>query len=124
MDDVRAALFGLDGFEVLDAVETADGLLEVTVEMIDPVLGCPECGTPAGRSRGRPVVCLRDVCSAGRHVRVSWRKHRNECPDPDCDRRSYTKDYALELFGGTGWEVISISPPGPYIQHHIVCRPV
>lgn len=94
MDDVRAVLFGLDGFAVLDAVETAGGVLMVTVETIDPVLGCPECGTPAGRSRGRPVVCLRDVCSAGRRVRVWWRKHRNECPDRDCDRRSFTEQHA------------------------------
>jgi Transposase and inactivated derivatives len=94
VDEVRSVLFGLEGFDVLDAVETADGRLVVTVETTDPVLACPECGTPAGRSRGRPVVALRDLCSAGRRVRVWWRKHRNECPDADCDRRSFTEQHA------------------------------
>ena len=93
MDEVGSVLLGLECSDVLDAVETADGLLEVTVETIDPVLGCPECGAPAGRSRGRPVVGLRDMSSAGRRVRVWWRKHCNECPDVDCDRRSFTEQH-------------------------------
>lgn len=92
MDDVRAVLFGLEGFEVLDAVEGPEGL-EVTVQTVGRVLGCPSCGTPAGPSRGRPKVRLRDVCSAGRRVRVWWQKQRRRCPDPDCDRRSFTEQH-------------------------------
>jgi hypothetical protein len=70
VDDVRAALFGLDGFEVLDAVETADGLLEVTVETIDPVLGCPECGTPVGA--GNPSCGCRKYIAAALSVVSSY----------------------------------------------------
>ena len=77
VDEVRAVLFGLEGFEVLHAVEDDDGTLVVLVETIDPVLGCPDCGAPAGLSRGRPLVALRDLTSAGRRVLVWWRKHRN-----------------------------------------------
>ena len=93
MDEVRAVLFGLEGFEVLDAFEHDDGTLTVSVETVDPVLGCPDCGTPAGLSRGRPLVALRDMTSAGRRVRVWWRKRRHECPDRDCARGSFTEQH-------------------------------
>jgi SAM-dependent methyltransferase len=36
----------------------------------------------------------------------------------------YTEEYARELVAGTGWEVLSLSPPDVHIQHHIVCVPV
>lgn len=93
MDEVRSVLFGMDGFEVLDAREGDDGVLEVDVETIDPVLGCPSCGAPAGASRGRPKVKLRDVTSAGRRVLVWWAKRRHRCPDPDCERYSFTEQH-------------------------------
>ena len=35
----------------------------------------------------------------------------------------YQRDYAVELFEGTGWEIETINPPERYIQHYIVCRP-
>jgi SAM-dependent methyltransferase len=36
----------------------------------------------------------------------------------------YTEEYARELLEGTGWRVLSLSPPDVHIQHHIVCAPV
>jgi len=90
VDDVRAVLFGLDGFAVIDAAETDEGLV-VMVETVDPVLGCPSCGSPAGQSKDRPKVKLRDVCSAGRRVKVIWVKHRRKCPDDDCERETFTE---------------------------------
>lgn len=36
----------------------------------------------------------------------------------------YSKEYAHELIEGTGWEVLSLSEPDAYIQHHFVCAPV
>jgi SAM-dependent methyltransferase len=41
-------------------------------------------------------------------------------------RARYTKDYAIELVDGTGWEIEAIHPPHPkgYIQHYMVCHPV
>ena len=66
MDEVRSVLFGLEGFDVVDAVETADGLGEVWVETTDPVLGCPSCGTPAGRSSRCGISARRVVvCASG-----------------------------------------------------------
>lgn len=93
MDEVKSLLFGMPGFEVIGARENANGVLEVDVETIDPALGCPSCGTPAGGSRGRPKVKLRDVNSAGRMVLVWWAKRRHLCPDPDCGRYSFTEQH-------------------------------
>lgn len=93
MDQSSDVLFGLDGFTVLAARETNDGVLVVEVETIDGQLACPECGTAAGGSKGRAWVRLVDVCSAGRRVIVWWWKRRRFCPDPDCDRRSFTEQH-------------------------------
>lgn len=35
----------------------------------------------------------------------------------------YSESYARELIQGTGWTVLSLSPPGKYIQHHFLCAP-
>ena len=36
----------------------------------------------------------------------------------------YSREHALELIEGTGWEVLSVSDPDVHLQHHIVCAPV
>jgi len=36
----------------------------------------------------------------------------------------YTREHALELIEGTGWEVQCVLPPDRHLQHHIVCTPV
>lgn len=35
----------------------------------------------------------------------------------------YSREYAFELIGGTGWKVEDLLMPNPYVQHHFVCRP-
>jgi SAM-dependent methyltransferase len=35
----------------------------------------------------------------------------------------YSEPYARELVDGSGWEVLELSPPDVYIQHHFVCKP-
>jgi SAM-dependent methyltransferase len=35
----------------------------------------------------------------------------------------YSETYARELIEGTGWRVVSLSPPDAYIQHHFACAP-
>jgi SAM-dependent methyltransferase len=53
-------------------------------------------------------------------------------PEPFCNldpRRPllhavYSEQYARELIEGTGWELVTLSPPELHIQHHIVCVPV
>lgn len=36
----------------------------------------------------------------------------------------YSSGYARELIEGTGWEVLDLSPPEEFLQHHFVCAPV
>lgn len=48
----------------------------------------------------------------------------DEVPDQPLLIARYSRDYALELVDGTGWEVVELHPPEPYIQHYMVCRPV
>jgi SAM-dependent methyltransferase len=36
----------------------------------------------------------------------------------------YSRQHALELIDGTGWEVVELSDPEELVQHHIVCRPI
>lgn len=48
----------------------------------------------------------------------------DEVPETPLLRARYDKDFALELIAGTGWEIVSVHPPEPHIQHYIVCRPV
>jgi Methyltransferase domain len=36
----------------------------------------------------------------------------------------YSREHALELIEGSGWEVVSVSPPSLKLQHHIVCAPI
>ncbi len=35
----------------------------------------------------------------------------------------YSRELALELVDGTGWEVLRVDPPNAYMQHQITCRP-
>jgi SAM-dependent methyltransferase len=35
----------------------------------------------------------------------------------------YSRRRALELIEGTGWRLVSVSPPDEHLQHHIVCEP-
>ncbi len=82
----HTSLFGLDGFPLIDAAETDDAVLRVFAETISPVLGFASCRSLPGRSKGRPKVRLREVCSAGRNVQVAW-------PNGDCERRSSTEQH-------------------------------
>lgn len=93
MDEVTQVLFGMDGFAVLGAViDPLDGELEVLVETICPARGCPGCGA-IGQIKQRPVVSVRDATSAGRRVRVRWKKRRWVCLEPTCERSSWTEQH-------------------------------
>ena len=45
-------------------------------------------------------------------------------PDEPLKVALYNRGYAHALVEGTGWEIVEEHPPEPYIQHHLVCRPV
>ena len=83
------AVLGLEGFALRAAIEE-DGELWLAVERTATVVGCAGCGTRA-RSKGRPVVEVRDMAFGGRPVRLVWRKRRWRCPDPDCEVATWTE---------------------------------
>jgi SAM-dependent methyltransferase len=35
----------------------------------------------------------------------------------------YSRRHAIELIDGTGWDLLSVSPPDVHLQHHILCAP-
>lgn len=36
----------------------------------------------------------------------------------------YSEAHARELIEGTGWRVVRLNDPGPYVQHSFLCEPV
>ena len=83
------ALLGLDGFRVLDVTETPDELV-VTVESVDQVVGCGQCGVRA-EAQDRMPIDIRDLTCFGRPARLMWIKRRWRCTDADCDARTWTE---------------------------------
>jgi len=61
--------------------------------------------------------------------RARHRRSREPVPFPDVSptsrssSRMYSREHALELVEGTGWQVIDVFPPDVHLQHHIVCAP-
>lgn len=89
-DGSAAALwFGATGFEVLEV--GVDGIeLTVAVETTATAVGCSRCGTRAV-PKDRRWVTLRDAPAGARPVRVRWRKRIWQCPEPDCEVRTWTE---------------------------------
>ena len=82
-------LLGLDGFRVLEVVETAVEVI-VTVETTADFTGCRRCGVRA-EAQDRRRVHIRDLPCFGRPARLVWIKRRWRCPDTDCDARTWTE---------------------------------
>lgn len=45
-------------------------------------------------------------------------------PDKPLQWALYSREYALELMEGTGWQVEKLCMPNALAQHHFICRPV
>jgi transposase len=95
MDDdttsLCAALFGLAGFEVL-AVADAAGELELLVQTIADLVGCPTCGAVA-RAKDRRPTWVRDLPIGGRPVVLCWWKRVWSCPYSACEQRTWTEQH-------------------------------
>ncbi len=93
MDDdatsLPATMLGLAGFEVLAAGEYG-GELELLVQTVETVAGCPVCGVVA-RPHGRRTHLVRDIPAAGRPVLLGWRKRLWRCAEPECAKRTWTR---------------------------------
>ena len=86
---MTAALIGMDGFEVL-AAAAAGGELELLVQTIADLVGCPSCGAVA-RAKDRRPTWVRDLPVAGRPVVLCWVKRIWCCPHPLCEQRTWTE---------------------------------
>ena len=95
MDDdatgLPATMLGLAGFEVLAAGEYG-GELELLVQTVETVAGCPVCGVVA-RPHGRRTHLVRDIPAAGRPVLLVWRKRLWRCAEPECAKRTWTETH-------------------------------
>lgn len=85
-----SALLGLDGFVVLAHVEH-DGELWLLVETTSERAGCPACGVRAV-GHGRREVKVRDLPVAGRPVVLVWRKRTWVCPEPRCEKGTWSEE--------------------------------
>jgi hypothetical protein len=83
------ALLGMDRFVVL-VMDRIEGECWLLVETTATVAGCPDCGVQA-IGHGRSSVQVRDLPNGSGPVRLVWRKRRWKCPDPDCDRTTFTE---------------------------------
>jgi transposase len=83
------ALLGLDGFRVLDVVETADELV-IGIETTAAIAWCAACGTRA-EAHDRMPIEVRDLPCFGRPARLVWRKRRWRCREDACDARTWTE---------------------------------
>jgi transposase len=83
------ALLGLDGFRVLEVVET-DAEVVITVETTADVVGVLALWR-ARRGQGQDDHRHRDLGCFGRPARLRWIKRRWRCVEPDCDARTWTE---------------------------------
>lgn len=83
-------LFGRDEFDVVDAVETDDGVMQVEVRIARPEAPCLDCGTFTSRVNQYRTQRVKDGLSFERPTVLVWRKRRFRCDTPGC-RKSFTK---------------------------------
>jgi SAM-dependent methyltransferase len=111
---------------------TPDGTLIFSLLIIDAAHPSPwEQAIRHHLNHDDPRVRARAAAAVDRALQRSAREGQDprfvdEIPGRPLERARYTRDYAIELVEGTGWEIEAIHPPHPkgYIQHYMVCRPV
>jgi transposase len=85
-------LFGVEGLQVTDADEGADGTLEVwAVTDYPAAAACPGCGTVSRRVHETVVTRPRDVRRAGDALDLRWVKYRRKCENQQCPRKTFTE---------------------------------
>lgn len=89
---VAARMLGLEGFVVVMAGEYG-GELELLVETIEMVTGCPSCGVVA-TSHARRAHLVRDVPAAGRPVVLVWNKRVWRCSERLCSKRTWSETHS------------------------------
>ena len=86
---VLELLVGLPEMSVL-GVDTSGPVVELHVEKLARVVGCPTCGVVAQFKGWREVVLI-DLPAFGKPTRLHWHKRRWRCADSDCAMGSWTE---------------------------------
>jgi transposase len=81
---------GLPEVSVL-GVFTRSTHLDLHVETLATVVGCPTCGVPANFKGWREVVLV-DLPAFGTPAKLHWHKRRWRCADADCPKGSWTEE--------------------------------
>jgi len=85
-------LFGVEGLQVTDADEGADGTVEVwAVTDYPAAAACPGCRMVSGRVHETVVTRPREVRRAGDVVDLRWVKVRRKCENQQCPRKTFTE---------------------------------
>lgn len=85
--EILEALVGLKDVRVVHYQRRASDV-ELCVEQVVSDVRCPECDRRA-RVKERPLVTYVDLPVYGFPMRLTWKKHRMECPHDDCVRRTW-----------------------------------
>lgn len=102
----------------------SDGRLVFSVFLNDPEHPSPiALAIEANLRSDDPAVVAATKAGIERITAAKDRGFLDEIPEEPLLQARYDKDYALELFDGTGWEVLAVNPPGQYIQHSMICHP-
>ena len=102
-----------------------DGRLVFSVFLNDPEHASPiALAIGANLRSDDPAVVAQAEAAIARTQAAKDRGFVDEIPEKPLMQARYDKDFALELFDGTDWEVLAVYPPGRYIQHSMICRPV
>lgn len=94
MVEDTSRLLGLAGLAVVGVADGPDGPVVDVITADEQARQCPECGTPARRSKGQRVTRPRDLPVGGRRPSLRWCKRRWRCDEPACGRGSFTEAVA------------------------------
>jgi SAM-dependent methyltransferase len=104
---------------------TPDGRLVFSLFLDDPDHSSPYAeAVEAALASDDPDVVAEARAAVARVLATKDRGFTDAIPERPLLQARYERDFALQLLDGTDWEVLSIQPPGRYIQHSMVCRPV
>ncbi|MGB9112273.1 MAG: ISL3 family transposase [Acidimicrobiales bacterium] len=92
--EILQALVGLKDVRVLHYKRRGPDV-ELLIEQVVGDVRCPSCRGHT-EVKERPVVTYIDLPVYGTPMRLSWKKHRMRCVEPDCERRSFVlKDHRI-----------------------------
>jgi transposase len=85
--EIIQALVGLKDVRVLRYQRTGREV-ELVIEQVIGTARCPSCNGVA-QVKERPIVRYVDLRVYATPMRLAWKKHRMQCPDSECSRKSW-----------------------------------